>query len=74
MPTQVFERLDLDRAGRRRIGDDDVGGLVLDRGLKLRPTRDWSERVLRTEDDSEVRQQMTWKECYDVHTESGSVS
>lgn len=74
MPAKVFERLDLDHTGRRGIRDDDVGGLVLDRGLKLRPTRDRSERMLRTEDDSEVRQQMTWKECYDVHTESGSVS
>jgi len=47
---------------------------VLDRGLELRPTRDGSEGVLRTEDDFEVRQEMTWKECYDVHSGSGSVS
>jgi hypothetical protein len=42
--------------------------------LELRPTRDGSERMLRTEDDSEVREEMTWKECDDVHSGSGSVS
>ena len=74
MPAKIFERLDLDRTRRRGIGNDDIGGLVLDRGLELRPTRDRSERMLRTEDDSEVRKEMTWKECDDVHSGSGSVS
>ena len=74
MPAKVFERLDLDRSSRRRIGDDDISGLVLDRSLELRPTHDWSEGVLRTEDNSEVGQEMTWKKCDDVHSGSGSVS
>jgi hypothetical protein len=50
----VFERLDLNRAIRRRIGDDDVGGQVMDRGLELRPTEDGCQTMLRTEDDLEV--------------------
>jgi hypothetical protein len=41
--TKVFERVDLDGAGHRRISNDDVSGLVVDRGLELRPTRDGSE-------------------------------
>jgi hypothetical protein len=43
---KILEWFNLDCAVRRRISDDEVGGLVLNRPLKLRPTQDWCERVL----------------------------
>ena len=74
MPSDVFERVHLDQALYRRVGDDEISGLVLHRGLEIRPTHDFCESVLRAEDNSQMREQVTWEKRDDVHVESGSVS
>src|SRR6185437_12631286 len=63
LPPDVLERLDLDRAARcRGIGDDDVGGEMLHRGMELGPRKHRCETVLRTENDFEVGEKRTGEE------------
>lgn len=64
----MFERLDLARIITRRwIGDDNIGHLMLNRGLQFGPTRHGYECVLRAEDHSEVREELSGEERDDVH-------
>jgi hypothetical protein len=70
-----LEGLDFGGSCGARIGDYDVDQAPLDRRLKLAPTRDRDERVLRAESDLQLGKQRAWKERSDVHErEAGSVS
>ena len=68
MPAKFFERLNFDRAGGRGVGNDDVSRQMLDRGLELTPREDRRERVLRTQDDSEVTEEGARKVGDDVQS------
>ena len=66
MSPKIFQRISENRSGRRRVGDDDLGAPVRDDRLELGPASDGCERVARSENDPEVRQELTRKKRYDV--------
>lgn len=50
-----------------RVNDEDVSDLRLDGVSQRIPPSGWDERVLRTEDDCELRVELTGEVCDDVH-------
>ena len=60
LPAQVLEGFNLHRPTGSRISDDEIDAEVLYRSLQLVPASDRRERVIRSENDSEVRGELTW--------------
>ena len=68
-----------DRVGSRdsvheRVDDDQVGDTCIDCAPQLFPPLYGDERVLRSQDDCEVRLELTGQESNDVHANPGRMS